>query len=169
VPEHWALLTLHERWKILAEALAASHRQQNFVTHAFVMMSTHFHFLFSSQGDNENFVMEVLQQNLKARLELSAEQAAIEYPALSEKVTTYRHLLHVYRYIYRNPIEAGLVSEAENYPYSTLPELLGRQPAFYDAQDPLSLIQHPQRILSWVNGEKPDILWPGYLPRSSSY
>lgn len=35
-------------------------------------------------------------------------------------VQDYKYLSTVYRYIYRNPCDAGLVEKVEDYPYSTL-------------------------------------------------
>lgn len=38
------------------------------------------------------------------------------------------YLLHIYRYIHRNPIDAGLVDHLEDWPYSNYPEWIGKRP-----------------------------------------
>lgn len=45
------------------------------------------------------------------------------------------HLLHIFRYIHRNPLEAGLVTDLMKWSFSNYPEWVGkRSGALYDAK-----------------------------------
>lgn len=149
--EKWTLVPLSERWIMLGKALRLAQRKEFFELNAFVMMSTHFHMLFSVTDARENFVIEAVHQQIKVLLELPHDQQALELPLLAEPITSYQQLLYTYRYIYRNPVEAGLTEKTEQYSFSSLRELIGKQPYVVGAMDPVSLIQFPQRILRWLN------------------
>ena len=56
-----------------------------------------------------------------------------------------------YRYIYRNPVVAGLATHPENYPYSTLPKLLGKSSLDFLLLDDLGIILNPSDGLIWLN------------------
>ncbi|MEK6627995.1 MAG: hypothetical protein AABY53_05165, partial [Bdellovibrionota bacterium] len=70
---------------------------------------------------------------------------------LAEPILNYSHYLNTYKYIYRNPVEAGLCKKPEDYPYSSLYYLLGRGTLHCQVIDHLNLIQNPLHILKWLN------------------
>jgi len=153
--EIWTGLSQHQKWKIWNIAFSKMEGQGGFALHAFVMLGTHVHILFSTPLFEENFVMDSLHQALlKSFREMGVSvDGVLEEPLLSEKIESYRQLLNTYRYIYRNPIEAGLALKAEEYPYSSLFIQLGGKLPFSNIIDPVNLIQHPMRILNWLNGD----------------
>src|SRR5690606_21261464 len=77
---------------------------------------------------------------------------------LSRMPTVYR-INHVkqyqttYRYIYRNPVEVGLVDKAEDYPFSTLPYVLGQPGLQFLCRDHMNAIFSPSRLLKWLNSQ----------------
>ena len=77
----------------------------------------------------------------------------VETSSFCEPIENYAQYLNTYKYIYRNPVEAGLSLKAENYIYSTLNILLGRSLAYCEIIDYASLIQNPLQILSWLNNK----------------
>lgn len=107
-----------------------------------VMMSTHSHLLIKSLKKNENYFMSDLFKALKI--------ANPEY-SLLEPILDRSQFLNTYKYIYRNPVEAGLCQNCEEYPYSSLRGLLGRSQPYSLVIDPLSLIQNPVKTLTWLN------------------
>jgi REP element-mobilizing transposase RayT len=153
-PDFWPGIPAKERWTILTKSLQKTSEQESFTLHSVVMMSTHVHILYSTQPTRENFTMESLQRNLRCLLELNFYQDPLESPLYSEKITSYKQLLYTYRYIYRNPIEAGLCLRAENYSYSSLPEILGKKQNTCECLDPVHLIQNPVKILNWINEDE---------------
>lgn len=113
--------------------------------HALVMMDTHVHLIFSSQSQNENFFCETFQN------EIAPNQKS---DCFCEPLLCYSQYLNAYKYVYRNPIEAGLCSRAENYAYSSLQILLGHAVGYLEFDDQLALIQNPIQILKWINTDQ---------------
>ena len=110
--------------------------------HALVMMDTHIHLISSSVCYSENYFSECLQR----------ESGQPDPENLIEVIDNYAQFLNTYKYVYRNPVEAGLASKCEDYRYSSLQGLLGRQKPYVIVLDPLGLVQNPFRVLSWLNG-----------------
>ena len=113
--------------------------------HALVMMDTHVHLLFRMPEQNENFFVARL-------LELMGQKCPNEI--LVEPIKNYSHYLNTYKYIYRNPVEAGLAFMCESYHYSSLSGVLGQNDLFLQVIDTMGVIQNPRRILTWLNSDQ---------------
>lgn len=113
--------------------------------HALVMMDTHVHVLFRESDQNENFFVVRL-------LELLGQKCPNE--VLVEPIKNYSQYLNTYKYIYRNPVEAGLALMCETYRYSSLGGLLGQNELLINVLDPMGMIQNPRRILTWLNSNQ---------------
>ncbi len=154
ISEYWQLKSDRERWLLLSRALKVLRGQySDFVVHALVLMSTHFHLLFSCASHKENFIIEDLHSELKKMLNETTVDDVLDRPLVPEQINSYQQLLNAYRYIYRNPVNAGLSHEVEAYPFSTLRELLGKQPNLISSSDLLHVIQDPIRVLNWLNDQ----------------
>jgi putative transposase len=129
-------------WVFVQKKLADISRLYEVEVQALVMMDTHLHLLISTFGKNENFFCEELQKAL-------CETAHLQN--LSEPILNYSQYLNTYKYLFRNPVEAGLCAKVEDYPYSTLYYLLGKGFLHFSVQDQLGLIQNPLQILRWLN------------------
>ena len=113
--------------------------------HALVMMDTHVHLLFRLPDQNENFFVARL-------LELLGQKCPNEI--LVEPIKNYSQYLNTYKYIYRNPVEAGLSLMCESYVYSTLNGILGQNDLLIHVIDTMGVIQNPRRILTWLNSNQ---------------
>ena len=113
---------------------------------AYVMMDTHSHMLIRSLDHKENFFAEEILKNLCVD---------IQEPEFLEPITSAAQFLGTYRYIYRNPVESGMVHRCEDYPYSTLNALLGISVPRLIVWDCMNVIQDPARVLGWINKEEP--------------
>lgn len=107
-----------------------------------VMMDTHLHLLISTFDQNQNFFCDELQKSI-----YQSQEAC----SFCEPIVNYSQYLNTYKYIYRNPIEAGLCKMAEDYPFSSLKILLGQCTAYCKIVDQLNLIQNPIHVLKWLN------------------
>ena len=114
--------------------------------HALVMMDTHLHLLIQSDNQKENFFCESLVLLLKM------PHQPIECHC--EPVPTYAQYINTYKYIYRNPVDAGLARQVEDYTYSTLRGLLGLSILYCEIIDHLGLIQNPLQHLNWMNNRQ---------------
>lgn len=111
---------------------------------ALLMMDTHFHVLIESKNNQENFFSNLLENSLVNRNEPEA---------FCEPVKSLAQYLAVYKYIYNNPVNAGLSKYVEDYPYSSIQILLGKAAGHCLISDRLDLIQNPLRVLKWLNNE----------------
>lgn len=112
---------------------------------ALVMMDTHIHYLISTNESNENYFYELLCTNLGINRHTSS---------FSEPILNYSQYLNTYKYIYRNPVVAGLSELVEKYPYSSLQILMGKAVPYCFVEDQIGFIQNPMHTLSWLNSDK---------------
>ena len=112
---------------------------------ALVMMDSHIHILILSHNRNENYFSADLLQLLKSNDSIER---------ISKPITNHAQYLYTYRYIYRNPVEAGICKTVLEYPYSSLQGLLGKSYLYVQVNDQLGLIQNSVHVLNWLN-EKP--------------
>ncbi len=121
---------LGHRWQEWEARLQQESKNKKLTVHAFVLMSTHFHLLLSVK---------------------TKENLDVEFEGTTYSVNNFEQYKNSYRYIYRNPVVAGLCLRAENYPFSTLPLILGKRSSKIPVVDHMGLIVDPQKILEWIN------------------
>jgi putative transposase len=97
--------------------LAKVIRRQGWICHAFCLMATHYHLLLEVAENSLQPGMQRLNgpyaQSFNARHDRSGHLRGDRYRARS--VTTDGHMLSAFRYIARNPVEAGLCARAADW------------------------------------------------------
>ena len=146
-------LPLDQMWDLLGTYLNFCTPAFGIRIHAFVMMSNHFHMLVSTPNSNlDEFMNYFMRESAKAvNRETGSMNQVYGGPYFRSVIKSYNHYVQVYRYVYRNPIEAGLNLQVERYPYSTLPGVLGQSKLTIPTFDNVGLIQNPMDVLSWLN------------------
>lgn len=118
----WFELPIEKVWKISLRALEDAHKKHPVELISYVLMSNHYHMILKTPDANiDKFMREFNTRFAKGIKEENAERNRIwgdRYHWCLIKSTQY--FANCYRYVYQNPIRAGLVSRAEDYPYSTL-------------------------------------------------
>ncbi|MFZ3231766.1 MAG: hypothetical protein WA160_16285 [Pseudobdellovibrio sp.] len=109
-----------------------------------VMMDTHFHILIESFNKKENFFCFEIQKKLNGLKILDSH---------CEPIKNLAQYLNAYKYIYNNPVQAGLCEKVEMYRYSSLQLLLGHSVSHCLIADKLRLIQNPYHVLKWLNND----------------
>lgn len=66
----------------------------------------------------------------------------------------HQYYMQAYKYVYYNPVQAGLVAKVELYPYGTLRGLLGFCTLDVPLAEDTLLMEDVEGILNWMN-EKP--------------
>jgi len=151
-PRTWRTTTQRERWRIFCGALNDIQFKTDFTAHAFVLMDTHFHILFSTRSSKEHILAEEFHQNLTSLCNKTWE--ALEVPLFCEPILSAAYYKHAYKYIYRNPLEAGLCRRVEDYEFSSLRGLLGAAELRAPVIDNMDLIYGAQKVLAWLNTEE---------------
>lgn len=129
-------------WVFIQKNISHYSQKYEVELQALVMMSTHVHLLIASYSKNENYFCEQLQKKLDP-------QSTNEN--LAEPILSYSQYLNTYRYIYRNPVDAHICFEVQQYPYSSLQLLMGKSTSYCLTVDQLGFIQNPLKILNWLN------------------
>lgn len=135
--------------KMLWDELPKRIRRHSFLElHACVLMSNHFHALFSAT----EMYFELAEGSLRAEFKnMYLGTTFKDNDFKMTRIQSFAAYREVYRYIYRNPVEAEIVPLAEMYDYSTLGEILGHYKNRFFANDNMGLIVNPYCILGWIN------------------
>ncbi|OQW52180.1 MAG: hypothetical protein A4S09_09275 [Proteobacteria bacterium SG_bin7] len=110
---------------------------------AILLMPNHLHLLINAES---SFRLERLL--LRVTLEHSGNKTDEIW---TREVKSVADLLQVYKYIYTNPVQSGYVRKVEEYPFSSLQFLLGKEKNLIPIHDPFNFITDPIRILNWLN------------------
>lgn len=112
--------------------LARAVRQRRWVCRAFCLMPTHYH-LIVDVGDNAlqagmHEINGQYAQQFNRRHGRSGHLHGDRYSA--RLIKSDGHLLNAYRYVFRNPIRAGLCARAEDWLWSSYRGAIGLEPRF---------------------------------------
>ncbi|HWU43756.1 MAG TPA: transposase [Bdellovibrio sp.] len=153
VNKEWFDAPMDIVWGIFADYLHFIWMAYDVRIHAFVLMNNHFHLLISTPEGNLDEAMNYLLREVSKRLgEYSGKiNQVFGGPYHWTVIKNTIHYQHTYKYVYRNPIHAGLVKSVEDYSFSTLRGLLGIDYLYVPAYDNLHLIQNPHQQLQWLN------------------
>jgi REP element-mobilizing transposase RayT len=119
----WYGLSKKKVWSIFKKRLEHLAIEYKFKIHAFVLMSNHYHLVASA---DPRFDLEYLIQRLQGGVSLEINKAlelsfyVFEEPTKSSQITTPTYYKRVLKYVYRNPVEAGISARVEDYKFSTL-------------------------------------------------
>lgn len=149
----WPTLPMDIMWKSMCEHLEDL-KYYGFNTHAFVLMNNHFHILCSTEQEDLKADLDWLNELIN----ISMIAVAAEYGNIIKEYTVvpikcFKQYKEVYKYLYRNPVEAGLVLRAEDYEYSSLGAILHCKDERLSFEDNLNLIFNPFQTLKWLNHE----------------
>lgn len=124
----WFPLEMRKTWEIYSDLLTFVTWAYGIHVHAFVLMSNHFHLILSTPERNLDESMKyLLGQSSKEINRLSGRINRVYGGRYKWTIIDNEsYLINVLRYVYENPLKAGLVSEIEYYPYSTLNGVLGQ-------------------------------------------
>jgi len=144
---------MEEVWDIFSIYLHFISHAYQVRIHSFVLMSNHFHMLISTPDANIDeamnyFLREVSRSLGKASGRINQIFGGPYHWSLINNSIYYQH---AYKYIYRNPVHAGLSRQVEEYKFSTLRGLLGFERLVIPAIDNLDLIHNPASQLRWLN------------------
>ena len=119
---------LDEVWKIMSELLYLTHKFFDLKIHLFVLMPNHFHLVCRTGSDPLGLSMGYfMRESSKAMNQMSGKVnqnwGSRHYRC---EIQTHHYFMSCYKYVYQNPVRAGLTSACENWKYSTLHGLLGK-------------------------------------------
>lgn len=160
----WPELPMDLVWEIFAQHLTHYAKPGGAQINAFVLMGNHFHLLLMEEISKITISCERLAKHVEDAFEgfTGDERPVFDSTPDQFLISDHKHLRQVYRYIYQNPVKAGVARRAENYRYSTLGPLLGRQNDLspMPVMDTFGIIYDPIRLLKWINDtEENEKIW----------
>jgi putative transposase len=125
----WFSQPIDKVWFYCQAALKEAHSSCSIEMISFVLMSNHYHLIVrASKRDLDLFVIEfnkILSRKFKIETEKMDQFISSSYKA--SLILSLRYLNNCYKYVYQNPVRAGIVSNCEEYPYSTLHSIVEGQ------------------------------------------
>jgi REP element-mobilizing transposase RayT len=159
INKDWFELPMQEVWNIFSEELYMAHILHDLKIHSFVLMNNHYHLIASTPKSNLSVCMQRFSQRVSVRITKSGKRINQTFAGRYYKTVLQspNYYLNCYKYIYRNPVEAGICEKAELYPYSTLSEKLGLRNLTVPIEFDDTLFEpRLESCLDWINQKPSD-------------
>jgi putative transposase len=145
-------IPLPDIWQLLCEKLTQLHKECGFRVHSIVLMSNHYHLLAStSEPAFLSEVMFYLQNSISRSLNKKSQRINHSFGGRykGSLITTPNYFYHATKYIYQNPVRAGLSLDVAAWPYSNLK-------CFLDKDLSTSLWSPPSEDIFDIHRQYPD-------------
>jgi REP element-mobilizing transposase RayT len=148
-------LPLNEVWDIFERQLFFVHHVYGLKIHQFVLMPNHFHLVATSNEVPLGQAMKYLLREASKEINDQAARINQNFGGRYYKtiVGNPHYALNVYKYVYQNPVRAGLARYCEEWPWSTLHRILGFKHLLIPLE-PDTILFAPDFIdeaLAWLN------------------
>lgn len=159
--KEWFNIPLNEVWEIMCRQLCYINWVYKVKIHSFVLMPNHFHLVISTPQSNLDIVMANFMKECSRYINEKTGRINSVYGARHFRsiIKSDHHYRNVYKYVYRNPVEAGLSSSCQNYPFSSLNFLLGQQHAGFSVSYDSVLFFNVDSALEWLNTKPVEEHW----------
>lgn len=149
----WFGMSLPSVWEIFGEELFLIHHLYDVRIHSFVLMNNHFHGIVSTPKANLSEAMQRFMRQTSVRITKPAGRINQTYGARHKPciLGSYNYFLNSYKYIYRNPVAAGVCGRVEDYRFSTLRGLLGFERLVIPLEEDTILFSDVEKELVWLN------------------
>lgn len=115
-------VNINDLWSIFIDCMSEAQSQFQCRFHAFVLMSNHYHLLLSTPLCNVDKVLQYVQREVARKANKKTCRinhffgGAYKWSVINYEACYWNTL----KYIFRNPVRAGLCSEVKSYPFSSL-------------------------------------------------
>lgn len=115
-------IPLQEVWELMIKQLQLEVKEQSLCVHAFVLMGNHFHLLCHTPKGNLDQIMQRFLRTISVKINQRSKTINHVWGGRYKwsLIESQTHYFQVYRYIYQNPLRAGICQRVEDYPYTTL-------------------------------------------------
>lgn len=126
---HQSIFTTSDQFKFFLGLLSEQSRNYEVAVHAYVLMSNHFHLLVTPRADNQGLprmMQAVGRSYVRYFNDLNARSGTLwEGRYRSTLIDAQGYFLACQAYIDLNPVRAGLVTAAADYPWSSYAHYAG--------------------------------------------
>ncbi len=126
--KEWFTLPLPEMWRLSQSCMKEANEIHPVEIISFVLMGNHYHLLILTPKGNLDLFMYEFNKRLAINIKARTGQINRIFGGRYKwcLIESQKHFMNCYKYIYQNPIRAGIVSRCEEYPHSTLQSILGK-------------------------------------------
>jgi putative transposase len=161
INKEWFDLDLELVWSIFGDYLTILKYEFDFEIISFVLMNNHFHLLVKTPKMNLSQGMNYFMREVSREISMNTGRINQTFggPYYWCLLDSYRYFLNSYKYVYRNPVEAGLANYCESYHYSTLSGVLGFRKLHFPVETDTILFNPflQTDTLRWLNTGKHDM------------
>ena len=120
--KEWFELPLARVFGIYANVIEKTIDKYCIELHSFVLMANHFHMLVSTPMGNLSRAMRYFMTESSRAIARCSDRINRIYGSRYHWtiIRDSQHFAHAFRYVYKNPVTAGIVDRAEQYDWSTL-------------------------------------------------
>jgi putative transposase len=120
----WFEIPLEVVFKIFTQVLNKTSQNYELHIHAFVLMANHFHMVVTTPKANLSEAMRYLMTETSRAVARTSHRINRIYGARYRWtiIKSPAHYAHAVKYVYRNPVKAGISKKVELYPWSTILE-----------------------------------------------
>ena len=124
-------MPLEAMWKITTSELYLLTLTHDVEIHSFVLMPNHFHLLITVPKADLGKIMNLYMAAVTKTVNLRTGRSGRVFggPYYWSIITCTRYYGHAFKYLYRNPVRAGICIRVEQYRFSTIQGLMGIAPA----------------------------------------
>ncbi len=152
-------LSLDRMWEVFSSEIWLLGPLFGARVHAFVLMPNHFHLLISTPSVDLGVVMNGFMSNVTRRTNAWTGRSGHLFggPYYRTLICSSLYYCHAVKYVYRNPVRAGLCDSVEEYPWSTISGLVGNTRLPFQLEHATPLIGYslpsecPGDWLPWLN------------------
>lgn len=118
----WFDLPMEICFEIFGDKLEKTKTRYQIKIHAFVLMSNHFHMIVSTPNQNIGLALRYFLTETSRGLCNESNRINHIFGGRNYKslIATGPYYAQCLKYIYRNPVRAGIVTKVEDYPWSTI-------------------------------------------------
>ena len=118
----WFGLPMELVWQIATTSLVYAHKKVPVELHGFVLMNNHYHMLVTTPNENIDKFMEHFNRRLSNCIKKFSGHENHKFANRYKWsiINSQSYLMNIYRYIYQNPVRAGICNKCIDYPFSSL-------------------------------------------------
>lgn len=151
----WFSLPLPTVWSVMEDYLFLTSGHFGLRLHSFVLMSNHFHLLVTAPNGNLSAALLYFMRESSKEISRLSGRINQTYGIRNHKtrIGCYHYFMNSYKYVYQNPIRAGICKRAEDYPFSTLNGLCGLRKFSIPLVEDTILFspEFDESALKWIN------------------
>ena len=144
-------LPIENVWSLALKSFAESHAAHPVEVVSFVLMSNHYHLLLYTPKGNLDLFMYEFNKRLAQSIQRESKNINQVFGGRYKwnLIENKQYFSNCYRYVFQNPVRAGLVYRCEEYRFSTLGCTLGKSEFSIPLYDKFGF--KDEYALSWLN------------------